>query len=360
MTEMKIIEEKIHAGKRIDETEALFLFEKANLYDLGRLALSVKERLHGKDIFYNINRHINYSNVCYAECKFCEFGQIKKSPKAYEYSNDDIREKTLQAVHEGATEIHMVGGLHPELKIDYYVNLLKEMKAVAPEIHIKAFTAVEIDFFAKVSKLSIREVLSKLIEAGLGSMPGGGAEIFSDRLQKELYPNKANAKRWLEIHHIAHEMGLKSNATMLYGIGETNQEKVEHMRLLREEQDSLNGFQTFIPLSFVPFETPMQDHPEPTGLNDLRSIAVSRIYLDNFPHIKVYWVMMGLKLAQIALQFGADDFDGTLMQEKIVHMAGAGTPEGLDVGSLKKLILETGGNPVERDTLYNRVQRQVA
>ncbi len=349
------IYEKISAGTRLDAADCLALFESNDLISLGRIANLVRELKNGNRAYYNVNRHINYSNVCYVDCKFCEFGQPKSSPKAFELSLDEMLSSGRAAVEQGATEFHIVGGLHPELKFVYYENLLRVLKATFPAVHLKAFTAVEIDYFAKISRQSVERVLTRLIEAGLGSLPGGGAEVLTERVRKLVCKNKISGARWLEIHRIAHRMGLKSNATLLYGHLENNADKVEHLQLLRDLQDETRGFQTFIPLSFIPDDTHLAHLPPPTGLSDLKHIAVSRIFLDNFEHIKVYWIMTGVKIAQLALNFGADDIDGTVMQEKIVHMAGAKTPEGLSVSELIALIKEAGRDPIERDTLYNIV-----
>ncbi len=346
------IKEKILAEQRITDEDALFLYASNDLIALGEIANIVRERKNGGKTYYNINRHLNYSNVCYVECKFCEFGQPKSSSKSYLLPLEEMKVTAEQAAREGATELHIVGGLHPDYKIDYYENLLSELKKTAPQLHLKAFTAVEIDYFAKVSKLSIQETFERLRQAGLDSIPGGGAEIFAERVRKLICPNKITGERWLEIHRIAHGMGIRSNATMLYGHVENDEDRVDHLRKLRDLQDETKGFQTFIPLSFIPFDTPMAHLPEPTGLTDLKQIAVSRIYLDNFDHIKTYWIMSGVKIAQLALSFGADDLDGTVTQERIVHMAGAKTPEKLGVETIQHLIREADREPVERDTLY--------
>ncbi len=354
------IYDKVAAGERIDAADCLKLFESNDLIGLGQIANLPREKKNGNKAFFNINRHINYSNVCYVDCKFCEFGQPKRSPKAYELALPEMRELARQASEQGATEFHIVGGLHPELKFDYYENLLRELKAVAPQVHLKAFTAVEIDYFAKISRMTIEDVFSRLVQAGLGSLPGGGAEVLTERVRKLVCKNKISGQRWLDIHRIAHGMGLRSNATLLYGHVENSEDKVEHLQLLRDLQDETGGFQTFIPLSFIPYDTQLAHLPPPTGLSDLKHIAVSRIFLDNFDHIKVYWIMTGVKVAQLALNFGADDIDGTVMQERIVHMAGAETPQGLPVEELIALIREAGREPVERDTLYNVVHRHAA
>jgi aminodeoxyfutalosine synthase len=359
-TSLKNIWDKVESGVRIDASDCLRLFETSDVVAVGRIANVVRERKNGNRAYFNINRHINYSNVCYVDCKFCEFGQPKSSPKAYELSLEEMKRLAIEAAAAGATEFHIVGGLHPELKFGYYENLLRELKRVAPGVHLKAFTAVEIDYFAKISRMTPESVLQRLQAAGLGSLPGGGAEVLTERVRKLIFKNKIGAERWLEIHRLAHRLGLRSNATLLYGHVETNEDKVEHLQKLRDLQDETGGFQTFIPLSFIPYDTQLSHLPPPTGLSDLRHVAVSRIFLDNFDHVKVYWIMTGVKVAQLALNFGADDIDGTVMQERIVHMAGAETPEGLHVKELVGLIREAGREPVERDTLYNVVQRYAA
>ncbi len=352
--------EKVQNQQRISREDCFELFASKDLVSLGKMANLIRERKNGNVAYYNINRHLNYSNVCYVGCKFCEFGQVKSSPKAYEMSLTEIRQAAEQAVAQGATEFHIVGGLHPDLKLDYYENLLKELKKTAPQVHLKAFTAVEIDYFSRVNKLPLQETLSRLMTAGLGSMPGGGAEILTERVHKLVHPNKMNADRWVEVHRTAHGMGIRSNATMLYGHVENTEDKVTHLEKLRQLQDETGGFQTFIPLSFVPDNTELAHIPAPTGFEDLRHIAISRIFLDNFAHIKTYWVMSGINIAQLALNFGADDIDGTIMKETIVHMAGAKTPEGVSVQDLIRYIRETGRDPVERDTLYNVISRDAA
>jgi aminodeoxyfutalosine synthase len=351
------IKEKVIIGERISDSECLSLYASNDLIGLGEIANIVREKKNGNRAYYNINRHINYSNVCYVDCKFCEFGQPKSSPKAYQLSLDEMKKTAQDAAAQGSTELHIVGGLHPDLKFDYYENLLRELKKVAPTLHLKAFTAVEIDYFSKISRQSIESTLLRLREAGLDSMPGGGAEILGERVRKVICPNKITGQRWLEIHRIAHQLGISTNATMLYGHVENDEDRVEHLRMLRDLQDETHGFKTFIPLCFIPFETQLSHLPEPTGLTDLKQIAVSRIYLDNFDHIKVYWIMTGVRIAQVALSFGADDIDGTVTQERIVHMAGAKSPESLSVDTIQKLIRETGREPVERDTLYNVLKK---
>jgi len=357
---LNTIFQKVEAGERIDGEDCRQLFATGDLITLGKIANFVREKKNGNVAYYNINRHINYSNVCYVACKFCEFGQPKSSEKAYELTVPEMEKIAEESRNQGATEFHIVGGLHPDLKLNYYESLLETFKRIAPEVHLKAFTAVEIDYFAKINRLSAEDVLNRLLRAGLGSMPGGGSEVLTERVHQLTHPNKIGAERWLEIHKIAHGMGIRSNATLLYGHVENDEDKVEHFQKIRDLQDETKGFQTFIPLSFVPDDTPLAHIPKPTGWTDLKHIAISRIFLDNVDHIKVYWVMTGLPVAQLALNFGADDIDGTLMKETIVHMAGAHTPEGIAVEDLTRLISETGRDPVERDTLYNIVKRSAA
>ena len=357
---LKSISEKVKSGDRIGAEDALVLFETEDLLALGEMANVVRERKNQNLTYYNINRHINYSNVCYVGCKFCEFGQPKSSPKAYELSVPEMEKIAGEAVGQGATEFHIVGGLHPDLKLDYYEQLLGTFRRVAPGVHLKAFTAVEIDYFAKINRMSHEEVLRRLVAAGLGSMPGGGAEVLTERVHQLTHPNKIGPAAWLDIHRKAHRMGIRSNATMLYGHVEDYADKVEHLQKVRDLQDETKGFQTFIPLSFVPDDTPLAHIPKPTGATDLKHIAISRIFLDNFDHVKVYWVMTGLPVAQLALGFGADDIDGTIMKETIVHMAGARTPEGVTESDLVRLIQEAGREAVERDTLYHVLKRHAA
>ncbi len=359
-TSLKSISKKVEAGRRIDADECLALFRLQDLITLGQIANHIREKKNGNRAYYNINRHINYSNVCYVGCKFCEFGQPKSSPKAYELSLSEMEKIAQESAAGGATEFHIVGGLHPELKFDYYENLLRTFKRIAPQVHLKAFTAVEIDYFAKINRMRVEEVLERLCEAGLGSLPGGGAEVLTERVHRQVHPNKIGAARWLEIHRIAHGMGIRSNATLLYGHVENDEDKVEHLQKIRDLQDETKGFQTFIPLSFIPDNTELAHIPAPSGFTDLKHIAIARIFLDNFDHIKTYWVMSGIKIAQLALDFGADDIDGTIMKETIVHMAGAQTPEGVPVQTLIRLIREAGREPVERDTLYNVIKRDAA
>ncbi|HTN04287.1 aminofutalosine synthase MqnE [Planctellipticum variicoloris] len=354
------IENKVLAGERISFDEGVFLDEQADLFTLGRLANVVRERKNGNYAYYNTNIHLNPTNVCVYRCRFCAFRADLRAEKAYVFSDEMLRERILEARSQGATEIHVVGGLHHQKPFDWYVNVVRVLHETCPEIHIKAWTAVEINWFCFITKQPVEWVIQQLIDAGLGSMPGGGAEIFDPVVRAELCEHKADADNWIKIHRAAHLQGVRSNATMLYGHIENARHRMDHLCKLRELQDETGGFQTFIPLAFHPENTKLDNIPKPTGNMDLRTLAVSRIMLDNFDHIKAYWIMLGEKIAQVALSFGADDLDGTVVHELIYHDAGAKTPEGLTVEQIHRLIREAGRTPVERDTLYRRVIREGA
>ncbi len=351
------IREKVEAGERLSADEGVFLYRYPDLLAVGELANLVRERKNGNFAYYNINTHLNPTNICVYRCQFCAFRSDLKAPKGYVMSDEQIIERARQSHERGATEMHIVGGLHHQKDFDWYKNILRIIRENFPEIHLKAYTAVEIDWFTRITKLSIREVLEELKEAGLGSLPGGGAEIFEETVRGELCEHKADSDRWIEVHRQAHLLGLHSNATMLYGHLETPEHRVDHLLRLRSLQDETGGFQTFIPLAFHPDNTKMDHIKKPSGQTDLRNIAVSRLMLDNFPHIKAYWIMLGIGIAQVALSFGADDLDGTVVHELIYHDAGATTPEALSVSRIRRLIEEAGRIPVERDTLYHRVER---
>ncbi len=348
---------KVLAGERLSVEDGLALFESHDLLALGWLANHVREKRHGNICFFNVNRHINPTNVCVAHCKLCAFGRSPDAPGAYTFALEEIFQRAAQGVAEGATEFHIVGGLHPDLPFDYYLDLIRGLKQRFPHVHLKAFTAVEVHYYSRLAKISLRDVLVKMKQAGVDSLPGGGAEIFHPRVRRIICDHKVSGQMWLQIARTAHELGMRSNATMLYGHVETNEERVDHLLRLRELQDKTHGFQTFIPLAFHPANTPLSHLPGPTGLDDLRTIAVSRLLLDNFDHIKAYWIMLTPRIAQVALRFGADDLDGTVVEEKIYHDAGATTPEHLTRAELERLIRAAGRVPVERDTLYNRVDR---
>ncbi len=347
--------EKVEAGERLSFEDGLRLFQSQDLLTIGYLASLVKSRLHGNKIYWVYNRHLNYTNVCLNLCKFCAFGKPKGHPKAYEIEIDEAIKKLKQDPNP-VREIHIVGGLHPDLPYAYYLDLIKAVREALPGVQIKAFTCVEIDHLAKISGKSIREVLLDLKEAGLVCLPGGGAEVFSERIRQKLCPNKISGKRWLEIARTAHELGLPTNATMLYGHIETYAERLEHLLALRELQDETHGFLCFIPLPFLPQKSYLRKEVAPTtGFTDLKMIAISRLMLDNFPHIKAYWLFMGLKLAQVALHFGADDLHGTVIEEKISELSGAEERQILSRREIERLIKEAGFEPVERDALYNPV-----
>ena len=348
---------KVLAGVRLSAEDGLTLSESSDLLAIGWLANHVREKRHGNLCYYNINRHINPTNVCGAHCRLCAFGRDKDADGAYSYSLQEIWERAGQGVAEGATEFHIVGGLHPDLPFSFYLDMIRGLKQRFPQVHLKAFTMVEVGFYARISKLSVRDTLLAMKDAGVDSLPGGGAEIFNPRVRKIICDHKTSGRMWLDIARTAHEIGLRSNATMLYGHIETPEERVEHLLLLRELQDRTKGFQTFIPLAFHPDNTALAHLPKPTGFDDLKTIAISRLLLDNFEHIKAYWIMLTPKIAQIALRFGADDIDGTVLEEKIYHDAGATTPQHMTRADLERLIRAAGRVPFERDTMYNPVDR---
>lgn len=344
---------KIRSQKRLSAEDGVRLYQCNDILVLGYLANMVRERLNGDNAYFIYNQHINYSNICTNLCKFCAFGKPAESEKAYEMSIEDIRRKVEERLDEPITEIHMVGGIHPELPFSYYIEALQAIKSVRPDVHIQAFTCVEIAHLAEISSQSVEKTLQDLVVAGLGSIPGGGAEVFSPRIREKTCEKKLSGEGWLEVAKTAHRMGIKSNATMLYGHIETLEERVEHLGKLREAQDETGGFMTFIPLAFHPKNTELSELTKSSGLEDLKNIAVARCFLDNFPHVKAYWVMIGVKLAQVALSFGADDIDGTVKEEIITHMAGAETEQAVASNQLIRIIKEAGRIPIERDTLYN-------
>jgi aminodeoxyfutalosine synthase len=354
---LKPILKKVQAGERLSFEDGVLLYRSPDLLTVGYLANLVRERLHGNVTYFNVNRHINPTDVCVASCRLCAFGKRVRDPKAYTMSLDEVWTRAAEGWSESVTEFHIVGGLHPELTLDWYCEMLRGLKQRFPEVHLKAFTMVEIAYLAQRSKISIRETIQKLINAGVDSLPGGGAEIFSERVRRIICDHKIDGGQWLEVARTAHTMGLKSNCTMLYGHLETAEDRVDHLVKLRALQDETRGFVTFIPLAFHPDNTPLQHIPRTTGFMDIREIAVSRLMLDNIPHIKAYWVMMTPAIAQIAQRFGANDIDGTVVEERIYHDAGATTSQGLRRKELLRLIREAGREPVERDTAYRPVQR---
>ena len=354
---IQAIAEKVQACERLSFDEGLLLDEQAELHTLGQLANIVRERRNGNFAYYNTNIHLNPTNVCVYRCRFCAFRADLKDEKAYTFTDDMLRTRVLEGRAGGATEIHVVGGLHHKKSFDWYLNVVRVIHETCPEIHIKAWTPVEINWFSFMTKKPIRWVLEQMVEAGLGSMPGGGAEIFDEDVRRQICEHKADSDVWFDVHRTAHELGLRSNATMLYGHVEQAKHRIDHLLRLRDLQDQTRGFQTFIPLAFHPDNTELADIPKPDILFDLRMMAVSRLMLDNFDHIKAYWIMLGEQTAQLALSYGADDIDGTVIHELIYHDAGAKTPEGMTVDQMHRLIREAGRIPVERDTLYRRVIR---
>ena len=348
---------KVQSGERLDFSDGLALYGSPDLLAVGWLANLVRERMHGDVTYFNVNRHINPTNICVANCRLCAFGRKKGDPAGYTMSLEEAWAAAASGYSEAVTEFHIVGGMHPDLPLQYFLDMVKGLKERFPKVHVKAFTMVEIAFFARRAKLSVEETLLKLREAGVDSMPGGGAEIFAERVRTVICDHKIDGHEWLETARLAHKMGFKSNATMLYGHIENDEDRVDHLLKLRELQDETGGFQAFIPLAFHPANTALSHLPAATGITDIRQIAVSRLLLDNFPHIKAYWQMLTPKIAQIALRFGADDMDGTVVEEKIYHDAGATTPQGMTRKELCRLISEAGRIPVERDTLYRPVTR---
>jgi aminodeoxyfutalosine synthase len=352
-----VIREKVEAGQRLSFDDGVFLYESADLFTLGELANIVRERKNGNFAYFNVNTHLNPTNVCVYRCTFCAFRSDLRGEKGYVMSDEQVLERAAEADRRGATELHIVGGLHHQLPYEWYLNIIRIIHNAHPRLHLKAYTAVEWDWFARLTGRPTRELLAEFKEAGLGSLPGGGAEIFHPEVRDKICEHKADAAEWFRVHREAHELGLRSNATMLYGHIEEARHRVDHLVRLRELQDETGGFQTFIPLAFHPDNTRLAHLPKPSGLLDLKTMAISRLMLDNFQHIKAYWVMLGIKTAQVALSFGADDLDGTVVHEKIYHDAGSDSPQELSVSEIRRLIQEAGRVPVERDTLYNEVVR---
>jgi aminodeoxyfutalosine synthase len=377
--ELAPIVAKVAAGERLTAADGVALFHTRDIFTLGRLANTVRERLHGRRAYYNINRHINYTNYCVLRCKFCSFyrpypgrreaaaGPAPAGERSggYEYTLDEVFALAEEAAARGATEVHIVGGLHPQLPFSYYTDLCRGIKQRCPALHIKAFTAIEIVHFTRITRprRSIAEVLTALREAGLDSLPGGGAEIFDDRVHGEAFKAKVGEQHWFDVHRTAHELGIPSNATMLYGHIESLEERVQHLLKLRAHQDASRAsrraaFNCFVPLSFIPEGSEFGHLPGPTGLDDLRTLAVSRLLLDNVPHLKAFWIMQSPKLAQVALNWGVDDFDGTVVWYDITKREGHGaTRQELTVPQIHRLLAEAGCEPVERDTLYRQVRR---
>jgi aminodeoxyfutalosine synthase len=351
------IREKVEAGARLSFDDGIYLSESADLFTLGELANVVRERKNGNLTYYNVNTHLNPTNVCVYRCTFCAFRADLKSSRGYVMSDEQILERAAEAERRGATELHVVGGLHHLKPYEWYLNVVRIIHQAHPRLHLKAYTAVEWDWFARLTGRPTKDILAEFKEAGLGSLPGGGAEIFHSEVRDKICEHKADTDAWLQIHREAHELGLRSNATMLYGHVEEARHRIDHLLRLRQLQDETGGFQTFIPLAFHPDNTGLAHLHKASGLVDLRTMAVSRLMLDNFPHVKAYWVMLGIKTAQVALSFGADDLDGTVVHEKIYHDAGSDSPQELTVTEIRRLIEEAGRVPVERDTLYHEVVR---
>ncbi len=349
------IYEKVMAGERLSFEDGLTLFRSSDVLAIGKMAHQVRLRKNGLKTYFTMNQHINPTNICRNDCLFCAFYRKEGQEGAYRMSLETVRQKVLERIEEPITEIHIVGGLDDGLPYDYYIDVVRVVKELRPQVNIKAYTAVEIAYLAERSGKTWAQVLDDLIEVGLTAMPGGGAEVFSERVKRKLFMDKLSAEEWIEIHKIAHRKGVRTNATMLYGHIERVEEKVEHLIRLRQAQDESGGFLTFLPLLFHPENTRMARLPMATGVEDLKHIAISRLLLDNFDHIKAYWVMLGKDVAQIALNFGADDIDGSVVEEKIYHMAGATSSQMMTRNQLMKLISECGFEPVERNALYQSV-----
>lgn len=348
------IVEKVEKGQRLNRDEGIRLMKSNELLTIGYMADLVRKRKNGDYAYFVVNRHINHTNICDNLCKFCAFGKKPEDKDAYTLTIDEIIDKAIACKDQKISEVHIVGGLNPDLNLEYFEEMLNRVREALPGIVIKGFTAVEIDYFAKSENLSIEAVLRRLMDAGLDSLPGGGAEVFSQRVREKLCEKKISGERWLEVHETAHRLGMKTNSTMLYGHIETPEERIDHLLQLREVQDRTGGFQAFIPLAFHPKNTELEDQQisRTTGYDDLKILAVARLMLDNFDHIKAYWVMIGPKLAQVSLAFGVDDIDGTVVEEKITHAAGADTGQSLTKHELIKMVKAAGRIPAERDTLY--------
>ena len=361
-TDLREIAGKVEGGERLTAEDATLCFTTPHVLHLGQLADAVRKKLHGNVTYFNVNRHINPTNVCVYtyNCKFCSFAALPGESHAWEMSHEDVYRRAAEQGGNDVTEFHIVGGLHPDLSLAWYEEMLRGLKARFPNVHLKAFTAIEIGWFAQREKISIEEVLRRLRDSGLGSLPGGGAEIFHPEVREVICDGKLDAGEWIEVHRIAHGMGIHSNCTMLYGHVEKVHHKVDHLLRLRALQDETGGFNAFIPLAYHPENNYLGLKYHTTGLDDLRHIATARLVLDNIPHIKAYWIMVTPKLAQVALSFGADDLDGTVVEETIYHMAGAETEQSLTRSELERIVRLAGFTPVERDTLYNPLVREAA
>ena len=356
--DLAAVREKVLGGERLSSEDGLFLYRPdVPLGEVAELANFVREKKNGNLGFYNINTHLNPTNVCVYRCTFCAFRSDLRDPKGYLMSDEQILARGQEASESGCTEMHIVGGLHHQKKYDWYLNIIQILHEAFPKLHLKAWTAVEIQWFAHLTRRSFRDVLEEMIDAGLGSMPGGGAEIFHPEVRDKICEHKADARHWIDIHRTAHQLGIRTNCTMLYGHIEKPYHRIDHLVRLRELQDETRGFQTFIPLAFHPENTGLSEIKKASAIVDLRTMAISRLMLDNIDHVKAYWIMLGIGTAQAALAYGADDLDGTVRHELIYHDAGAETPEILSVQQIRQLIQEAGREPVERDTLYRHVVR---
>ena len=360
---LRPIAAKVIAAEPLSYDDGVALYRSRDIHGIGRLAHHVRTRLHGRKTYYNRNRHINYTNVCALSCKFCSFYRKRGEEGAYEMPVEQVVATAVKAAEAGATEVHIVGGLHPWLKFGYYLDMLRGIRTACPQLHIKAFTAIEIVHFSRIARASVRDVLTSLREAGLGSMPGGGAEIFDDRVHDEAFKGKVRADKWFEVHRTAHSLGIFTNATMLYGHVERPEERIGHLIKLRELQDESRrtasaSFNCMIPLSFIPQHSELGHLPGPTGLTDLKTLAIARLMLHNIAHIKAFWIMQGIGLSQLALDWGCDDLDGTVVWYDITKREGDGTThQELHLRDIRRLIREAGKEPVERDTLYRQVTR---
>ena len=350
------IYDKVRQGSRLSKEDGICIYETQDLMGLGRIANHARQTRHGKKAFYVYNQHLNYTNVCKNRCRFCAYAKDEGEAGAYLWSIEEIEKRILSRIDEPVKELHIVGGLNEALTFEYFIDLLKTVKRIRPDAAIKAFTCVEIDYLSGLSGLSLEQTVAQLKEAGLDMMPGGGAEVLNSRVHDELFPKKIGHDRWLEIMEIVHRAGIKTNATMLYGHIETIEERVDHLISLREIQDRTQGFSAFIPLAFHSQNTQLDDLPATTAVDDLKTVAAARLMLDNFDHIKAYWVMIGEPLAQVALNFGADDLDGTIIEERITHTAGAKSAKGLTQTQMEDMIRAAGFEPVERDSFYNAVR----
>jgi aminodeoxyfutalosine synthase len=350
---------KVYAGERLSYEDGLQLEASHDLHSLGELANHVREKLNGNVTYYNVNQHLNPTNVCVYRCQFCSFRADLKSEKGFVMSDEQILHRARDCHEQGATELHIVGGLHHQLPYEWYRNIIKNIHDHYPELHLKAWTAVEWDWFERLTKRPTKELLADMKSVGLGSLPGGGAEIFHPEVREKICDYKADGEQWLRVHREWHELGGKSNATMLYGHIEKAEHRIDHLLKLRQLQDQTGGFQTFIPLAFHPENNTLGENlPKPSGMMNLKQMAIARLMLDNFPHIKAYWQMLTINIAQVAQSYGADDIDGTVVHETIYHAAGSDSPQEMTVAQLRSLIQEAGREPVERDTLYNEVVRE--